>query len=156
MPGSSVERITETVLAVFRAHGRLIEWGDSFVAPLGLTSARWQMLGALALAGEALTTPRIADAMGVSRQGARKQLQRLAAEGLVVERPNPGHRRSPLYALTPRGESAYAAAEAQWREHAARLAGHLDESDLRAALRVLSLLETAHEPAVTAVGAGGS
>jgi hypothetical protein len=28
-------------------NGRLIEWGDRFGAPFGLTSARWRMLGAV-------------------------------------------------------------------------------------------------------------
>ena len=43
---------TEIMLAVFRVNGRLLEKGDQLVLPLSLTSARWQVLGAVALAGD--------------------------------------------------------------------------------------------------------
>ena len=37
--------LTEIVLLVFRVNGRLLSAGDRLVGDLGLTSARWQMLG---------------------------------------------------------------------------------------------------------------
>jgi hypothetical protein len=45
------ERLTGVILTLFQLNGALLDWGDVFVAPEALTSARWQMLGALALAG---------------------------------------------------------------------------------------------------------
>ncbi|WP_435103214.1 MarR family winged helix-turn-helix transcriptional regulator [Arhodomonas sp. AD133] len=144
MSRSGRSLVTDTVLTVFQVHGRLIEWGDSFVAPFGLTSSRWQMLGALALADTPLTTPRIAEAMGVTRQGARKQLSRLISDGLVEERTNPHHQRSPLYALTPAGQALYVQVEARWNAHADALAQDLDPADLEAALRVLRRLHREH------------
>src|SRR4051812_47214634 len=80
-------------LAVFRSHGALLAGGDQLVEPLGLTSARWQVLGALAIAREPLTVPGIAAAMGLTRQGVQKQIDHLEADGHVLLRPNPGHRR---------------------------------------------------------------
>jgi DNA-binding MarR family transcriptional regulator len=114
--------ITHLTLTLFRLNGALLAWGDRLVAPLGLTSARWQMLGALALAETPLTAPQIAAAMGVTRQGAQKQLNLLREQGLVALHANPAHRRSPLYQLTPQGEALYRQADHLWRAEASLLA----------------------------------
>ncbi|MCC7462855.1 MAG: MarR family transcriptional regulator [Gammaproteobacteria bacterium] len=116
--GAAITRLT---LTVFRLNGLLLHWGDRLVEPLGLTSARWQMLGAIALAQRPLTAPQIGDAMGVTRQGAQKQLNLLLEQGLVETRLNPAHSRSPLYALKPRGLALYRRAEAMWAAKAAEL-----------------------------------
>lgn len=115
------EGVTRLVLAVFRAHQALVGEGDRRVARLGLNSARWKVLGAVELAGEPLTAPEIGRRMGLTRQGAQKQLDALAAEGMVQRRDNPGHLRAPLYALTPLGRRGYARATAIWTEWAAVL-----------------------------------
>lgn len=144
-PSDPVQNLTQSVLAVFRANGLLLAWGDRFAAPLGLTSARWQMLGAIALAGEARSAPQLASAMGVTRQGAQKQLNLLLAEGLVAQLPNPQHQRSPLYRLTPEGESLYRRIEERWTAAAGRLAASLDGAELAAARRILASLCAALE-----------
>ena len=76
-PEPRAAAITQLTLTVFRLNGMLLHWGDQVVEPLGLTSARWQMLGALALASTPLTAPQVGEAMGVTRQGAQKQLNLL-------------------------------------------------------------------------------
>ena len=136
------DTLTAAVLAVFRANGLLLAWGDRFVAPLGLTSARWQMMGAIALAASPLTAPMLAAAMGVSRQGAQKQLDLLVEDGLAERQPNPAHQRSPLYLLTPQGRSLYERADRRWREWAAACARRLPAADVRAAERFLAALST--------------
>lgn len=113
--------VTRLVLAVFRAHQALVSEGDRRVARIGLNSARWKVLGAIALGGPALTAPEIGRRMGLSRQGAQKQLDGLAADGLVQRRDNPAHRRAPLYALTAAGRRSYARAAAVWSDWAANL-----------------------------------
>lgn len=135
---ASHDLLTRSVLAVFRANGALLAWGDRFAAPLGLTSARWQMLGAIALAGEPMPAPRIAAAMGVTRQGAQKQLDLLVDEGLVDRLPNPAHQRSPLYRLTRSGASVYGRIDRLWAQRARALASGLDDADLVSTRRVLS------------------
>src|SRR5262249_18513471 len=97
--------LTELILALFRANGRLLAEGDALVRPLGLSSARWQVLGALALAARPLTAPQVAAAMGLTRQGAQKQLDALLEEGLLERRDNPAHKRSPLFSLSAHGEA---------------------------------------------------
>jgi hypothetical protein len=44
------ELATQLILDTFRANGLLLAAGDELTAPKGLTAARWQVLGALALA----------------------------------------------------------------------------------------------------------
>ena len=55
--------LTDLVLEVFRLNGRLIASGDVLVAKIGLTSARWQVLGAIALQPTPASVARVADEM---------------------------------------------------------------------------------------------
>lgn len=144
LPSPHPEPLTAAVLAVFRAHGRLIEWGDRFAAPFGLTSARWQMLGALALSGAPASAPTIARQMGVTRQGASKQLALLEQEGLVCKRANPAHKRSPLFALTEAGISRYQALQHAWTEHAESVCAQIPAAALETTLKTLHALSDLH------------
>lgn len=134
-PGSVA--VTQLTLAVFRLNGVLLHWGDQQVAPLGLTSARWQMLGAIALADTPLTAPEVGEAMGVTRQGAQKQLNLLLEQRLVEAHANPAHRRSPLYVLTPQGLALYRKADAIWAEKAAELAALIPAAQSSTATQTL-------------------
>lgn len=116
-PNPEAAILTDIMLAVFRVNGRLLEKGDQLVGSLNLTSARWQVLGAVALAGKPLSAPQIAEAMGITRQGAQKQLNKLEEDGFFEQSLNPRHQRSPLYALTELGKRTFAKAmalEAAW------------------------------------------
>lgn len=101
------EAITEVMLTIFRLNGMILERGDRLTEEFGLTSARWQVLGAISLAGQAQTVPDIALRMGVTRQAAQKQVNLLEDDGMVRRHANPRHQRSPLYALTETGAAAY-------------------------------------------------
>jgi DNA-binding MarR family transcriptional regulator len=101
------EKITDIILSIFRLNGRIIAWGDELSREFDLTSARWQVLGAIAFAEAPQTVPDIADRMGVTRQATQKQVNLLEVEGLVERRANPRHKRSPHYLLTAVGERAY-------------------------------------------------
>ncbi|MCC6380241.1 MAG: MarR family transcriptional regulator [Burkholderiales bacterium] len=129
--------ISDIALTVFRLNGTLLHWGDRLVEPLGLTSARWQMLGAIALANSPLTAPQVGEAMGVTRQGAQKQLNLLRDEGMLESRSNPAHKRSPLYSLTPKGRALYARADALWSAQAAQLAASIPATRLEATTQTL-------------------
>lgn len=144
MTASKAEQLTSVVLAVFRLNGQLIEWGNAFCQPHGLTSARWQVLGAIALAPRAQSAPQIAASMGVTRQGAQKQLNLLLDEGLVLAQANPAHRRSPLYALSERGHVVFQAVDQRWRAHAEALSGQFGADALDQTLAMLSSLLQAH------------
>ncbi len=134
---AEVAAVTQLTLTVFRLNGALLHWGDRLVEPLGLTSARWQMLGAIALAGAPLTAPQVGESMGVTRQGAQKQLNLLLEQGLVEAHPNPAHRRSPLYVLTPKGAAVYRRADAMWAAQAVDLARAVPATQALASTRAL-------------------
>lgn len=92
---------TELILETFRLNGALIEAGDKLISDLGLTSARWQVLGSLM--DEPITVAEIARRMGLSRQNVQRIANRLAKDGFIDTSPNPAHRRAKLYFLTSFG-----------------------------------------------------
>jgi DNA-binding MarR family transcriptional regulator len=98
------EAFTELVLEVFRFNGELLAVGNRLAQPLGLTSARWQVLGAIE--GEALSVAQIARKMGLARQSVQRLSDLLRAEGSVAYSDNPTHRRAQLVSLTPSGRRA--------------------------------------------------
>src|SRR5919198_5735144 len=101
------DSFTSVVVAAFRFHGVLIALGNWLCAGTGLTSARWQVLGAIALVGP-LTVAQIARTMGLTRQSVQRLVDELESAGLVRRTSHPESRRARLVALTDAGESAYA------------------------------------------------
>jgi DNA-binding MarR family transcriptional regulator len=140
MPETAIELGTRVVLATFRANGRLLAAGDALGADQGLTAARWQVVGALALADRALTVPQIARRMGLTRQSVHATVNRLRADGLVEQATNADHRRSPLIRLTGSGDAAFRAMQQRQRAWIERLLAGLDPAALETAARVLDEL----------------
>jgi DNA-binding MarR family transcriptional regulator len=134
------ETLSALIVEIFRINGRLLVAGDRLVADLGLTSARWQVIGALALAGQPQTVPAIARTMGLTRQAVQRLVNELVADGLLDARPNPGHRRAHLFALTGRGESAFAAASTRQAPWAEAVAADLSTQEIKAAETLLRRL----------------
>jgi len=128
---------TTVVLEMFRAHGLLLAAGNRLAAPEGLTAARWQVLGALALAGRPLTAPQIARRMGLTRQAVQASVNRLVSEALAEAGANLDHRRSPLIRLTELGSQKYAALDQRQARWINELAAGLEISDLATAARLL-------------------
>ena len=75
--------------------------------------------------------------MGVTRQGAQKQLNLLLEQGMLQSRPNPAHKRSPLYSLTPKGQALYAQADALWNAQAEQLAALIPAAQLETTTQTL-------------------
>lgn len=134
------EAATRVILATFRANGLLLATGDRIAAADGLTSARWQVLGAIVFARRPLTAPQIARRMGLARQSVRATVQRLVRDGLIELAPNTDHRRSPLIDLTASGRAAYAAVDERQAAWVNRLAGAISTTDLQTTTRVLDQL----------------
>src|SRR5262249_31482364 len=99
--------LTDLILEVFRLNGRLLAVGDGLAAPVGLTSARWQVLGAMALAVTPQPVANIARNMGLTRQAVQRTVNELAAEGFVTFEANRHHRRAKLVVLTKQGQAAF-------------------------------------------------
>ncbi|GAA6189198.1 MarR family winged helix-turn-helix transcriptional regulator [Litorivita sp. NS0012-18] len=95
--------MTRLILEVFRLNGALLAASDALVADIGLTSARWQVMGGIALKPDPRPVAWIADDMGLSRQAVQRIVNDLQKAGLVELRPNPHHARAKLVALTETG-----------------------------------------------------
>jgi len=128
---------TDVVLATFRANGLLLAAGHRLAAKEGLTAARWQVLGAVALAGRPLTVPQIARRMGLTRQAVQASVNQLRTQALIETIENLDHRRSPLIKLTQLGSQKYAALD-QWQTRwINELSAGLDSSELTITARLL-------------------
>ena len=99
--------VTNLVLDLFRLNNRLLTAGDRLVAELGLTSARWQVLGTIVARGQPLPVAWLAREMGANRQNVQRIVNDLEREGLVEYQPNPHHRRAQLVVLTEAGKKAF-------------------------------------------------
>lgn len=132
--------LTDLVLEVFRLNGRLLAAGDRLVADDGLTSARWQVLGAVHYAEEPQTVSWLARSMGLTRQAVQRIVNDLEEDGLVAFKANPAHRRAQLVMMTRKGQAAYAAADRRQTPWVNALAKGLERAELAAALRLLSAL----------------
>lgn len=139
---SAADALTTLILEVFRINGRLLAAGDALVNELDLTSARWQVLGAMTTAPAPLPIAHIARNMGLARQSVRRLVDEMARDGLVRLAPNPHHARAKLVLLTAAGEHAYAAAHGKQVPWANAIAKGLPAGDIRAAQRMLATIRS--------------
>ena len=111
------ETLTGLILDLFRLNSLLVTAGDRLVAGLGLTSARWQILGAVAAAERPEPVAWLARNMGANRQNVQRIINDLHEQGLVAFETNPHHRRAQLVVLTDEGRQTFDAAmrtQAPW------------------------------------------
>jgi DNA-binding MarR family transcriptional regulator len=134
------EAVTDLILDVFRLNGRLLVAGDRLVAGLGLTSARWQVLGAIALSDRPQPVAWLARSMGLNRQGVQRIVNELHKDGIVEFMRNPHHRRAHLVVLTKRGKSAFDDAECLQGPWVNGLAKGLSMKEVATARRVVASL----------------
>ena len=134
--------VRELIIAVFRLNGRIIETSNQLVADLGLTSALWQVLGALSGSPVPLPVAHIARNMGLSRQGVQRITDLLVDKGMAGYEANPHHQRAKLVMLTTAGRAAEAATRERERPLARALAASAGRDRLAAALAVLGEFET--------------
>lgn len=135
----AAEAFTDLVLESFRFHGILLAAGDRLTKDLGLTSALWQVLGAVD--DDPLTMAQIGRNMGLTRQGVRRSVGVLEGKGMVEPRDNPDHQRAKLIALTPAGRRALDEMSRRNALWANRLTKGLSRDSLVRALKTLRALE---------------
>jgi DNA-binding MarR family transcriptional regulator len=95
------EAFTHLVLTVFRLNGLLLEAGDRLAAPVGQTSARWQVMGCVD--DKARSVAEIARIMGLARQSVQRVADLLVKDGLATYEENPEHKRAKLLKLNAKG-----------------------------------------------------
>jgi DNA-binding MarR family transcriptional regulator len=88
------EALTDLVIRTFRLNGLFLAMGELMARPAGLTSARWQVLGAILR--EPLSVSAIARAMGLTRQSVQRLADALVSDGMAEYLRNPRHRRAKL------------------------------------------------------------
>lgn len=133
--------IDELIFEIFRVNDRLLVIGDATVKELGLTSARWLVLGAIALSEKATTVAQIARTMGLTRQGVQRLTNEMASTGLVEMQDNPRDRRARVVVLTEAGREAYEAALKRWRaEWTAQMEEILTDDEITETMRRLRRL----------------
>jgi DNA-binding MarR family transcriptional regulator len=111
------DALTGLILDLFRLNSLILTAGDRLVARLGLTSARWQVLGAIAYAERPRPVAWLARDLGGNRQNVQRIVNDLHKEGLVAFEANPHHRRAQLVVLTDKGKQTFDAAmrlQAPW------------------------------------------
>ena len=133
-------QLTNLILETFRLNGELQTAGDRLVADLSLTSARWQVLGAIGMASTLLPVARIARNMGLGRQLVQRLVSELAGQDVVGFAPNPHHQRGRLVVLTAKGKAVLAVAMQRQGPWVDALAQDLAARDIQTALRVLRTL----------------
>jgi DNA-binding MarR family transcriptional regulator len=132
--------LTDLFLDFFRVNSLILTAGDRLIAELGLTSARWQILGAMVAAGRAQPVSWLARDMGANRQNVQRIINDLRKEGLVAFAANPHHRRAQLVGLTEKGKQTFDAAmrlQAPWINS---LAEGLPVKDIQTMHRVIFAL----------------
>lgn len=129
--------VTELILETFRLNGQLLEAGDRLTAPLGLTCARWQVLGALEGEGRPLTVAQIGRRMGLSRQAVQRLVNDLEGLGFVRFEDNPDHKRAKLVVLTPSCLKTLGRLQEVQAGWANELAGDIGEAALKRAVKLL-------------------
>ena len=137
---SKSDTLTDLVLEIFRLNGRLIAAGDALVAETGLTSARWQVVGAIALQQGRAPVAHIANAMGLTRQAVQRIADELEKTGIVEFRDNPHHKRAKLVTMTAKGHALNEAAMQLQKPWVAALGAGIDHAALQTALTVLTAL----------------
>jgi DNA-binding MarR family transcriptional regulator len=134
------EAFTHLILEVFRLNGCLLAAGDRLTRDLGLTSARWQILGAID--DGPLPVAQIARNMGLTRQAVQRVANDLAAEGFVAFAHNPNHQRAKLVGLTPKGRQALDEINQRQAGWANRIATAPGAATLNRSMKILRALRT--------------
>lgn len=99
--------LTEAFLEIFKLNGLLVSTGDLLIKELGITSARWKVLGALSNNDTKMTVPDIARMMGQSRQAVQRLVNEMIKDGLLEHLDNPNHQRAKLLCLTDKGQDTF-------------------------------------------------
>ena len=143
-PLAAAAAFTRLTLLVFRLNGLLLEAGDRMAAPVGQTSARWQVMGVVDHGP--ITVAAVARAMGLRRQSVQRTADLLVADGAASYVENPADKRAKLIELTAPGRRALRTIERAQRRWAADLGGGVGAADLDRAeatlAKVVEQLET--------------
>jgi len=137
---SQGQLFTEIVLALFKLNGQLVVEGDQLTKGVGLSSARWKVLGALALSQNPMTVSQIANTMGQTRQGVQRLVDTMHKDGVLDYQENPHHKRAKLVTLTSEGKKIYKSLERKQIPWANSNSASMNVKDMKIALSILQTM----------------
>lgn len=123
------------ILALLRAHARLVADGDALAREFGLSAARWLVMGAIREGGRSIAA--IARDRGLARQSVQEIVGDMRAQKLVTLVDDPEDRRAKLVALTAKGARLFLALTEQWAQRANRLSQAFTKAELATAADVM-------------------
>lgn len=139
------EALTALVLEVFRLNGEMLSAGNQLTRPLGLTSARWQVMGAIDLAGHPMTVAQIARRMGLARQGVQRIAHDLERLGMASFETNLDHKRAPLVFISDEGKDVMMQVDKTQASWVNNLASGLSKKQIDQALELLETIRKRSE-----------
>lgn len=134
------EALTALILETFRLNGALLAAGNEITKPHGMTSARWQVMGAIDLTGQSITVSEIARRMGLTRQAVQRIVNDLEQLGMVSPEPNPDHKTASLIAITEQGQKVMNEINKAQVEWVNDLAKNSSEKELQQAFTTLETI----------------
>ena len=136
------ELLTDLILETFQLNGSLLDAGNQITKPYGLTSARWQVMGAIDLDGRPLTVSQIARRMGLTRQAVQRIVNDLVKLGMVEIKPNLDHKTASLISISKKGEDAMIKINKAQVEWVNELSDEFSERQISQALRLLQRVKS--------------
>ena len=128
--------VTWLIRRLFRAMAQL---ADGYLQAHGLAAADRAVLEFL-YPEEALSVPEIAARYQVSRQHIQVTVNALLEDGFLQSRPNPRHKRSPLFALTHVGRELFRKIRASETELLDKLFADIPTEDVECTRRTLQAM----------------
>lgn len=133
------ELLHEVISRLRPLHRLAVRAVERELAGTGITACQHALLDALHTTGP-LTVPQLARVLGLDRQPVQRWVNDLAAHDLVRTAPNPAHRRSRLFHLTPKGREVIVRIKEAEATDLRRGLGDLSACEAAIALRVLDRL----------------
>jgi DNA-binding MarR family transcriptional regulator len=125
---------------VLRLHGRLQAAMRHNAEGTGLSASMSILLATIVCSTQPPTVPRIARALGQSRQAVQRTADQLANEGYVGWEANPEHRRAHLLIPTARGRAMFDQANTASAVWADSIVAELDAGALTSTLATLKAI----------------
>lgn len=130
--------MSQLVVQVMQLNGLLLAAGDALAAPVGQSSARWQVMAAVE--SKPASVAAIARLLNLARQSVQRVADLLVEEGLASYEENPFHARAKNLRLTASGGRALRQIQGAQRQWANELAARLDAEQVAAANGLLQQL----------------
>lgn len=130
----------ELTRAVLTTADTFLREGQRLFRPHGITAAQYNVLSALAAAGEGISQRELGDMLVVDRSNVTGLIDRMEKAGWVKRTDDPRDRRAYRVTLTPTGRRLWQRVSPRYQEVVEQVTKGLSESQARATLKVLEKL----------------